>query len=60
MPDATRSRFLRRMKAVGGLTPSEGYRAAVARRATPRHPRRRRAQAVASPGTSSMAGSRLG
>ena len=33
--------FLRRMKAVGGLTPREGYAALAARQASPRHPRRR-------------------
>ena len=32
--------FLRRMKAVGGLTPREGYAAAAARQTSPRHPRR--------------------
>ncbi len=40
--DADTLGFLRRMKAVGGLTPREGYCRIAARRASPRHPRRRR------------------
>ena len=40
-PTPTRSPSSSRMKAVGGLTPQGGLRAALARRAAPRHPRHR-------------------
>ena len=40
-PDTDALSFLRRMKAVGGLTPREGYAPLSAGRAPPRHPRRR-------------------